>query len=111
MDRDPNATHLYNQINLLDFEAIETTKINTNAELIDSAIFNLKLVSFEVYEENITVNNNKLKVDNLPVGTYELKEIQSPDGCLLNTTVYTLTVNKNQAITQTVVNEEPTGSI
>ena len=110
-DWDPNAARLYNQINWLDFGSIEITKTNTNADLIDGAIFNLKSVSFEGYEENITVSNGKLTVDNLPVGTYELKEIQAPDGYLLNKTVYTLTVNKNQTTTQTVVNEEPTGSI
>ncbi|MFR7846143.1 MAG: thioester domain-containing protein, partial [Thomasclavelia spiroformis] len=110
-DWDPNAARLYNQINWLDFGSIEITKTNTNADLIDGAIFNLKSISFDGYEENITVSNGKLKVDNLPVGTYELKEIQAPDGYLLNKTVYTLTVNKDQTTTQTVVNEEPTGSI
>ena len=40
-----------------------------------------------------------------------MKEIQAPDGYLLNETVYTITVNKDQTTTQTVVNEEPTGSI
>ena len=108
---DPDGSILGIRINWLDFGSIEITKTNTNADLIDGAIFNLKSISFEGYEENITVSNGKLTVDNLPVGTYELKEIQAPDGYLLNKTVYTLTVNKNQTTTQTVVNEEPTGSI
>ena len=108
---DPSGVYLDIDINWLDLGKLEITKTNTNADLIDGAIFNLKSVSFEGYEENITVSNGKLTVDNLPVGTYELKEIQAPDGYLLNKTVYTLTVNKDQTTTQTVVNEEPTGSI
>lgn len=110
-DMDPDENRLYIQIDWMEFGSIEITKTNTNADLIDGAIFNLKSVSFEGYDENITVNNGKLKVDNLPIGTYELKEIQAPDGYLLNKTVYTLTVNKDQTTTQTVINEEPTGLI
>ena len=45
------------------------------------------------------------------IGTYELKEIQAPEGYLLNETIYTLTVNKDQTTTQVVVNEEPRGEI
>lgn len=108
---DPDGSKLYMKIDWMDLGSIEVTKTNTNADLIDGAIFNLKSVSFEGYNENITVTSGKLLVEALPIGTYELKEIQAPDGYLLNETVYTLTVNKNETTRQVVVNEEPLGSI
>ena len=79
--------------------------------MIDGAIFNLKSISFEGYDENITVTNGKLVVENLPIGIYELKEISAPDGYLLNSTTFTVTINKDETASQSVSNEEPLGKL
>ena len=68
---DPDRSHLYLQIDWMDFGKIEITKTNTNHDLIDGAIFNLKSTSFEGYNEDITVTDGKIVVDYLPIRSEE----------------------------------------
>lgn len=98
-------------INWLDFGSIEINKTNTNKDLIDGAEFNLKSTSYDGYNENVTVKNGKIIVEDLLVGTYQLKELNAPDGYLLNTDTFTITVEKDKTTVQTVMNQEPTGKI
>ena len=49
-------------VNWLKVGSLELTKTNTNKDLIDGAVFNLKSVSFDGYDENITVTDGKIKV-------------------------------------------------
>lgn len=106
---DPAA--LYYSVDWLDTGSLELNKTNDNKDLIDGAIFNLKSLSYEGYEESITVKDGKIRIDNLMVGTYELKEIFAPDGYLLNTEKFIITINKDVTTTQVVENKEPKGSI
>lgn len=106
-----DVANLTYHVDWLDTGRLELTKTNTNQDLIDGAIFNLKSTSFEGYDENITVTNGKLVVENLPVGTYELKEISAPDGYLLNDATFTITINKDQTASQSISNEEPLGKL
>ena len=98
-------------INWLDFGSIEINKTNTNKDLIDGAEFNLKSTSYDGYNENVTVKNGKIIVEDLLVGTYQLKELNAPDGYLLNTDTLTITVEKDKTTVQTVMDQEPTGKI
>lgn len=98
-------------INWLDFGSIEINKTNTNKDLIDGAEFNLKSTSYDGYNENITVKNGKIIVEDLLVGTYQLKELNAPDGYLLNTDTFTITVEKDKTTVQPVMDQEPTGKI
>lgn len=98
-------------ITWLDFGNIEISKTNTNKDLIDGAEFNLKSTSYEGYNENVTVSNGKIVIEDLLVGTYQLKELNAPDGYLLNTDTFTITVEKDKTSVQPVMDQEPTGQI
>ena len=91
--------------------SIEINKTNTNKDLIDGAEFNLKSTSYDGYNENVTVKNGKIIVEDLLVGTYQLKELNAPDGYLLNTDTFTITVEKDKTTVQPVMDQEPTGKI
>lgn len=106
-----DPAYLNYEVSWLDMGSLELTKTNTNKDIIDGAVFNLKSVSYEGYNEDITVKDGKIQVDNLPVGTYELIEITAPDGYLLNTEKFEVIINKDTVTNKVVENEEPTGSV
>lgn len=106
---DPAILHY--SVDWLDTGSLELSKTNDNKDMIDGAVFNLKSISYDGYDEDITVKDGMIRVDDLMVGTYELKEISAPEGYLINTEKFTVTINKNITTTQVVVNKEPRGSI
>ena len=88
---------------------LELSKLNTNGDLIDGAIFNVTGVNN--FNKDITVTNGKIEIDKLKKGNYFIKEKSSPSGYLLNTDTYKVKIKPNETTKQAIVNDEPTGEI
>ena len=109
---DPDNTKLYTQIDWMDFGELELVKTNDVGDLIDGAVFNLKSSSYDGYEENITVTNGKIKVEDLPVGEYILTETKVPGGHAITQKIFKVTINKDEVTQRVVVNKiRPTGNL
>mgnify|MGYP000248087518 CR=1 FL=1 len=109
---DPDNSRLYTQIDWMDFGELELVKTNDVGDLIDGAVFNLKSSSYDGYEENITVTNGKIKVEDLPVGEYILTETKVPGGHAITQKVFKVTINKDEVTQRVVVNKiRPTGNL
>ena len=104
---DPVTMSMYLKINLLG--NIELTKKNTNNDLVNGAIFNVK--GPNNYNESFTVSNGKLLIEKVRKGTYTIKETYAPEGYVLDKNTYTIEVKPNETTSKTIINEEPTGSI
>ncbi len=104
---DPVTMNLDLKINLLG--DLELSKLNTNGDLVDGAIFTV--TGENGFNREVTVTNGKIKLEKLRKGTYYIKEKSSPIGYLLNTETYKVEVKPNQTATQAIVNDEPTGEI
>ena len=88
---------------------LELSKLNTNGDLIDGAIFNVTGVNN--FNKDITVTNGKIEIDKIKKGNYFIKEKSSPSGYLLNTDTYKVQIKPNETTKQAIVNDEPTGEI
>ena len=104
---DPVTMSLSFKINLLG--NLELSKLNTNGDLVDGAIFNV--TGENGFNRDVTVTNGKIKLEKLRKGTYYIREKSSPTGYLLNTETYTAEVKPNQTTEQAIVNTEPTAEI
>ena len=104
---DPVSMSLELKINL--YGSLELSKLNTNGDLVDGAKF--RVTSDNGYNELVTVENGKIKVEKLKRGIYKIQEEESPQFYLLNTETYSVEVKPNQTSTQAIVDDEPTGEI
>ena len=91
------------------FGKVELQKLNTNGDLVNGAVFNVR--GANDYNKDVTVTNGKITIEKLKKGTYTIVEKSVPYGYLLDTKSYDVEVKVNQTATQAIVNEEPTGEI
>jgi uncharacterized surface anchored protein len=104
---DPVPMAMSVQINLTG--KLELTKLDTNHNLINGAVFNI--TGPNGYNQDVTVANGKILVENLKKGTYTIKEKTAPTGYILNTQSYNVEIKTNETTTQIIENAEPTGTI
>ena len=104
---DPVPMAMSVQINLTG--KLELTKLDENDNLIDGAVFNI--TGPNGYNQDVTVTNGRILVENLKKGIYTIKEKSAPTGYLLNTQSYNVEIKTNETSTQTIKNGEPTGKI
>lgn len=104
---DPVTLNLSLNIEL--FGKLELSKLNTNGDLVNGAVFRVR--GANDYNKDVTVTNGKITIDKLKKGTYTINEISVPYGYLIDTKSYDVEVKVNQTATKAVVNEEPIGEI
>ena len=91
------------------FGKVELQKLNTNGDLVNGAVFNVR--GPNDYNKDVTVTNGKITIEKLKKGTYTIMEKSVPYGYLIDTKAYDVEVKVNQTATKAIVNEEPTGEI
>lgn len=96
-------------LNIETFGKLELSKLNTNGDLVNGAVF--KVRGPNDYNKDVTVTNGKITIEKLKKGTYTINEISVPYGYLIDNKSYDVEVKVNQTATKAVVNEEPIGEI
>jgi len=112
---DDPVVSLSMKINL--YGKLELTKTNDKDQLVDGSVFKLKGKT-NGYEKDVTVQNGKILVEQIPHGEYTLVETKRPnvnntDGAYKELTgeVFDIEIKSNQTTTKTVVNEEKIGTV
>ena len=95
-----------------DFKAVvgslKLRKTDTGGKLLDGAVFH---VSGNGYEQDVTVENGEITVNELPAGDYTVTEKTAPNGYLVNVAPFKTTVSANHTAETTITDEAPTGKI
>lgn len=87
---------------------LKLRKTDVGGKLLDGAIFH---VTGPNYDQDVTVTNGEIVLDNLLVGEYTITEKGAPYGYLVNTSTFSTTVNPGQTSEITITDEAPTGRI
>ena len=95
-----------------DFKAVvgslKLRKTDTGGKLLNGAVFH---VSGNGYEQDVTVENGEITVNELPAGDYTITEKTAPNGYLVNVAPFKTTVVAGQTVETTITDEAPTGKI
>lgn len=95
-----------------DFKAVvgslKLRKTDTGGKLLNGAVFH---VSGNGYEQDVTVENGEITVNELPAGDYTVTEKTAPNGYLVNVAPFKTTVVAGQIVETTITDEAPTGKI
>ena len=95
-----------------DFKAVvgslKLRKTDTGGKLLNGAVFH---VSGNGYEQDVTVENGEITVNELPAGDYTVTEKTAPNGYLVNVAPFKTTVVAGQTAETTITDEAPTGKI
>ena len=87
---------------------LKLRKTDVGGKLLDGAIFH---VTGNNFDQDVTVTNGEIVLDNLLVGEYTITEKNAPHGYLVNTATFSTTVNPGETSEVTITDEAPTGQI
>ena len=87
---------------------LKLRKTDVGGKLLDGAVFH---VTGNNFDQDVTVTNGEIVLDNLLVGEYTITEKNAPHGYLVNTSTFSTTVNPGETPEVTITDEAPTGQI
>ncbi|HEX6595037.1 MAG TPA: SpaA isopeptide-forming pilin-related protein [Bacillota bacterium] len=76
---------------------IEVTKTDENGELLDGAVFELQSKEGKVIKEAKTTENGKVVFNDVPLGIYDIVEVEAPEGYVKNDNPVEVNVTGNES--------------
>ena len=105
---DPGVNTFLNADFRAQLGSLKLRKTDTGGKLLNGAVFH---VSGNGYEQDVTVANGEITVNELPAGDYTITEKTAPNGYLVNVAPFKTTVVAGQTVETTITDEAPTGKI
>ncbi|MCQ6530453.1 SpaA isopeptide-forming pilin-related protein [Bacillus mycoides] len=91
--------------------SLKVMKLGENKELLKGAVFEVSNEK-DNFKKKITTNDKGIaQLDKLPIGTYIVKEVQAPDGYVLDTTSKKIEVKTGETVFLEMKNENVKGTI
>lgn len=116
-DFDPDSKELYYGVNWMELGDLRLSKVDNTSAFQKGSQFRLVSTSYDGYDETFEVTKDEngdyeLLVENLPIGTYALTEIDCDDYFAPTVAQWEVTIEKNKTTKQIVVNTlRPTGTL